>query len=69
MRTLFRILAIAGLVVVILLPILSYGVTKDDEGMKLWMLIGTVVWFVFSYLGFRQNPQQRELEDEHTPVA
>ncbi len=69
MRKLFQVLAIVGLVMVIFPAITFYGAAKGQEVLKMWMLGGTVLWFVCSYLGFRQNPAQRELEDEHTPVA
>lgn len=69
MNKLFRILAVVGLVMVIFPSVTFYGAAKGEEVLKLWMLGGTVLWFVFSYLGFRQNHAQRELEDEHTPVA
>ncbi len=69
MNRIFRVLAIAGLLLVILPCVVMYGVDEAEPMLKLWMLVGTVLWFVFSYLGFRQNSQQRALEEEHTPVA
>ena len=69
MTTLFRFLAVLGLLVVIATPINFYGGTSSPPQLKQWMLIGTVVWFVFSYLGFRQNKTSATLADAHEPVA
>ena len=69
MSTLLRILAIAGLVLVMVPSIIWYGPAGLPAQGKTLMLVGTGVWFVAAYLGFRQNPTQVALDDEHTPVA
>ncbi len=57
MTLLFRALALVGLLLVIVPPIVFYGDPASSDTLKQLMLVGTVVWFVFSYLGFRQNPK------------
>ena len=69
MRTAFRALAVAGLLLVIVPPVIFYADLGQSSIMKLLMLIGTACWFLGSYLGFRPDPDQRDLEEEHTPVA
>ena len=69
MRALFRILAFVGLALVIAPPIVYYGAEDSPTLLKHVMLAGTVVWFTCSYLGFRQNPADVELDEAHTPVS
>ena len=69
MTTAFRVLALVGLLLVIAPPVIFYADPGQASMMKLLMLIGTVCWFLGSYLGFRPDPAQRQLEEEHTPVA
>ena len=69
MRALFRILAFVGLALVIAPPIVYYGAEDSPPLLKHVMLAGTVVWFTCSYLGFRQNPSDVELDEAHTPVS
>ena len=69
MSLLFRISAVLGLLLVIVPPVLYYGATPLPYAGKSAMLLGTLLWFVGSFLGFRQNQSQQALEEEHTPVA
>ena len=71
MRTLFKAIAVAGLLLVIGPPMVAYGEASTLPYVKQLMLAGTAVWFVASFLGFRESgqPPSTQLEEEHTPVA
>ena len=69
MNNVFRLVAVTGLLLVIAPPVIFYADDASASLMKTLMLVGTGLWFVGSYLGFRPDPDQRALEDEHTPVA
>ena len=64
MRRFARIAALVGLGLVIVPPIVYYGTLPRPDLMATLMLVGTVVWFVCSYLGFRQNADVVALDEE-----
>ena len=69
MKGLFRVAALIGLGLVIVPPVYFDADAAAAGAMKTLMLVGTALWFAGSFLGFRQNAEVRELEEEHTPVA
>ena len=45
MKYLYRLMAVAGLALTLVPPILFYAGTMTEEQMKLFMFIGTLIWF------------------------
>jgi hypothetical protein len=45
MKYIYRLMAIAGLTITLVPPILCYAGFMDEERMKLIMFLGTLLWF------------------------
>ena len=45
MKYLYRLMAVAGLAITLVPPILFYAGTMTEENMKLLMFIGALIWF------------------------
>ncbi|HHJ11491.1 MAG TPA: hypothetical protein ENK25_11480 [Bacteroidetes bacterium] len=45
-KIVFRITAIAGLLLTLIPPILRYMETMTEDVMTSWVLVGTVIWFI-----------------------
>jgi len=69
MKRLFQLGAVIGLALIIVPPIVYYGPYPLPYIGRSLMLLGTLLWFLFSWFGFRQNKAQRLLSDDHTPAA
>jgi hypothetical protein len=45
MKYIYRLMAIAGLIITLVPPILYYAGSMGEERMKLIMFLGTLLWF------------------------
>lgn len=69
LRTVYRTQALFSLALVLLPAVVWYGPGGLPDFGKGIMFAGTVMYFLFAYLGFRQNPSDDTLDELHTPVA
>ncbi len=46
MQTMYKILAVAGLLLTLIPPFMHFYGSVDEPTMKAWVMAGTVVWFV-----------------------
>ncbi len=45
-KIVFKITAMAGLLLTLVPPVLRYMETMSEEAMKSWVLVGAVIWFI-----------------------
>lgn len=60
MKYLLQIISLAGILLTIVPPVLFFAGTMSNSIKNLWMLIGTIVWFVTAtfWLGKKKKPDK-----------